>query len=597
MHRKFAGLWLTATLLLSACGGGQVGRTEAPLFPHATIEGLRNQLIFRWLLAGGATYYQVLENLDGHSGFSQLGDDIQTPILGSSKDISVHQYDFVNAQYIVRACNEIGCTDSKVLSPLSAMRDSVHYFKATNTGTGDEFGSTIDLSADGTMMAIASFEDSGASGINESQEDNSSESAGAVYVYRFDGLSWDQVDYIKASNTGAGDRFGHALALSADGNTLAVGSMEDSDAVGVDGDQGNDRSGDSGAVYIFRFNGVIWNQQAYIKASNTQSGDRFGSAVSLSANGNTLLVGAPYEDSSGTGIDGPQSEDSAGDSGAAYVFTSNGQSWSQVSYIKASNTGPGDLFGSAVSISDDGTRLAVGAPGESSVATGIDGDQSDNSLTRAGAAYMFVFNGTTWVQDAYLKPFASSGVGPGFGGALAVSGDGSTIVVGAAHEDNSATGINATPNAGNVENSGAAYVYRRDDNNWIEEAYIKASNTGFQDAFGSAIALSENGNDLLVAAPGEDGQGVGVTGNDADDAAQDSGAVYYFGYDGAGWQQRTYIKASNTEGDDRFGTGIAISGDGGRVAIGAPGESGMTTRHGGDQADNSAPGAGAVYLY
>ncbi|MDW8312587.1 MAG: FG-GAP repeat protein, partial [Burkholderiales bacterium] len=131
-----------------------------------------------------------------------------------------------------------------------------------------------------------------------------------------------QQAYVKASNTGAGDWFGWSVALSGDGNTLAVGArLEDSSATGVNGDESNDSAFDSGAVYVFVRSGTTWSQQAYIKASNTEEWDVFGSSVALSSDGNTLAVGAPWEDSNATGVNGDQSNDSASGSGAVYVFT------------------------------------------------------------------------------------------------------------------------------------------------------------------------------------------------------------------------------------------------------------------------------------
>ena len=90
----------------------------------------------------------------------------------------------------------------------------------------------------------------------------------------------------------------------------------------------------------------VWSQQAYIKASNTGGGDEFGRSVAISDN--TLMVGAIGEDSNATGINGDQSDNLALDSGAVYVFTRSGTVWSQQAYVKASNTGGGDVFGFSV---------------------------------------------------------------------------------------------------------------------------------------------------------------------------------------------------------------------------------------------------------
>src|SRR6266705_2462246 len=107
--------------------------------------------------------------------------------------------------------------------------------------------------------------------------------------------------------------------------------------------------------------------QAYVKASNTGAADDFGFAVALSSDGNTLAVGAPGEASAGI-----ETDNSAPSAGAVYVYTRSGTTWTQRAYIKASNPGAGDQFGTSVALSSDGITLAVGAPGEDSSVTGID---------------------------------------------------------------------------------------------------------------------------------------------------------------------------------------------------------------------------------
>jgi hypothetical protein len=131
------------------------------------------------------------------------------------------------------------------------------------------------------------------------------------------------IQYQKASNTGAGDSFGRALSLSSDGHTLAVGAPnEDSNGVGVSpGTQSDNSASDSGAVYLFRFAGGAWSQEAYLKASNAEVSDDFGVALSLSSDGHTLAVGAPNEGSNGVGVNpNTQSDNSASNSGAVYVY-------------------------------------------------------------------------------------------------------------------------------------------------------------------------------------------------------------------------------------------------------------------------------------
>jgi hypothetical protein len=142
---------------------------------------------------------------------------------------------------------------------------------------------------------------------------------------------------------------------------------------------------DPGAAYVFTRTGGVWSQQAYLKASNTGAVDKFGRAVAV--DGDTIVVGAHTEASSATGVNGDQADNSAGASGAAYVFTRTGGVWTQQAYLKASNTENSDQFGRPVEI--DGDTIIVGASGESSSATGVNGDQTDNSANSSGAVYVF----------------------------------------------------------------------------------------------------------------------------------------------------------------------------------------------------------------
>ncbi|MBA3456696.1 MAG: cadherin-like beta sandwich domain-containing protein [Deltaproteobacteria bacterium] len=258
--------------------------------------------------------------------------------------------------------------------------------------------------------------------------------------------------YLKASNTEGFDNFGVSVALS--GDTLAVGaSGESSSATGVGGDQADNAALDSGAVYAFTRTGSAWSQQAYLKASNTGVFDEFGWSIAVS--GDTLAVGASGEDSSATGVDGNQADNTAGGSGAAYVFTRTGPAWSQRAYLKASNTEGGDLFGRSVALS--GNTLVVVASLESSNATGIDGNQADNTAGGSGAAYVFTRAGPAWSQQAYLKA-SNTDTGDSFGRAIALSGD--ALVVGAQSEGSSATGVGGDQADNAAVQSGAGYVFR-----------------------------------------------------------------------------------------------------------------------------------------
>ena len=241
-------------------------------------------------------------------------------------------------------------------------------------------------------------------------------------------------------------------------------------------------------------------------------------------------MGAWWEDSAATGIDGNQADESATDSGAVYVFVRDGLgTWSQQAYVKASNTASQDWFGERVALSENGDTLAVAAQQEDSNATGIDGDQTNNTASNAGAIYVFARDGLgAWSQQAYVKA-SNTGAGDRFGDSVAISGSGDVLAVGAHYESSNAAGVGGDQanNAGGL--SGAAYVFVRDDlGAWSQRAYVKASNPALNDNFGRSISLSASGEVLAVGAYSEDSNATGVGGDQGNDLASGSGAVYLY---------------------------------------------------------------------
>jgi hypothetical protein len=251
--------------------------------------------------------------------------------------------------------------------------------------------------------------------------------------------AWTLEAYLKAGNTGASDMFGADVAIS--GDTIAAGArLEDSNAMGVNGDQTNDTAQSSGAAYVFARSGTTWSPEAYVKATNTEAFDEFGSSVAI--DGDTLVVGATFEDSA---------DEMVLDSGAAYVYARSGGLWTSQAMLKASNAGGGDIFGFSVAI--DGDAVVVGARLEDGSATTIDG--ADDDLAQdSGAAYLFLRDGTSWAQEAYLKAINSTTFDH-YGHCVAVSGE--LIAVTAPGEDSSTA---ADPADEGANESGAVYVIR-----------------------------------------------------------------------------------------------------------------------------------------
>jgi hypothetical protein len=324
---------------------------------------------------------------------------------------------------------------------------------------------------------------------------------------------------------------------------------ESSDAVGIDRPQVNARAPSSGAVFIFTRKGTAWAQTAYVKASNPGANDAFGASVSLSADGTVLVVGAPGEASDAIGPGSDQFNDRAPGRGAAYVFRRDAMGWVQTNYLKsrqADVTG----FGFSLALSANASTLVVQSAGDAGVIAAlglpaleeqsstrtqkgfasatIDADGglvASSELDERGGLVTLYQRGPPWRVDASL-PAPS---GPGFGATLALSADGQVLVVGHPGDASRATGVDGDQTDTSRPRSGAVRIYvRRRGVMELDAAYVKPVNTGAGDAFGSSVAVSDDGTVLVVGAPGEASAAVGVGGTPFNDSAPNAGAVYSF---------------------------------------------------------------------
>jgi FG-GAP repeat protein len=352
----------------------------------------------------------------------------------------------------------------------------------------DEFGWSVTVSGNGSIAVVGAIAD-----------DNF---RGAVYVYRRTDANWVETK-LTANDGLAGDEFGWSVAISWDGNTVAVG------AFGADSFRGS--------TYVYRWDGLHWIETK-LTASDGMPGDEFGWAVALSGDGGTLVIGAV-----GDGLD----------QGSAYVYRRSGTQWVQTKKLIASDGVRGDTFGHAVAASSNGNAVVSGA-------------FSANSFQ--GAAYVYQWDGAQWVQT---KLVASDGsAGDQFGFSVGMSGDGNSVIAGAFGESSL---------------RGAAYIFRRDNTQWLETK-LTASDGAGGDTFGYWVGMSANGDAVIVSAIG---------------CSKNQGAAYRFERKNLLWVE-SKVTDPLGQGEDLFGWSAALSADGNTALVGA-------------FADDSARGSAHLY--
>ncbi|WP_299010299.1 FG-GAP repeat protein [uncultured Shewanella sp.] len=440
-----------------------------------------------------------------------------------------------NPQFFIRATNGSRSVVSGMATPSRPQLDAaIGYFKASNTEAGDYFGTSVALSGDGMLMAVGADHEEGGEG--------------AVYLFRREGLIWQQTTYLKPSVMGHQTHlFGNVIALSQDGLTLAVGAIgNDSGVGGINGDEsyiGTNQN--SGAVYLFRYINGSWVQQAYIKANQPDKNDHFATDLDISADGNTLVVSAYVEDSSATGVNADESDNSAEDSGAAYVFAFKEDVWLQTAYLKASNTDIDDGFGWSVAISADASTIAISAYGEDSLATGINGEQNNNDAENRGAVYVFALKEGLWQQEAYIKSENADELL--LGRNVSLDGDGNILA---------------------VRGLSAVHMYIRENEQWQLTQNLDVT-SDLPSSF--ELKLAQNGDKLFL-----------VTSALGSDIGGDVGrAVVEYRKVANLWELHKLIKSPNGDLGSTLANGLAIDTKGSTLAIGY-------------DRDHSA---GAVYVY
>ena len=325
------------------------------------------------------------------------------------------------------------------------------------------------------------------------------DSGAAVVFTRADG-SWAEQAKLVGDDTGPGDLLGQVLGLS--GDTAILGAAGDT-PVGTD----------SGSAYVFVRSEGVWTQQAKLTASDAGPGKKFGRSAAIS--GDTIIIGAPTDTPTGT------------DSGSAYVFIREDETWTQQAKLTGSAQALNSMFGWSVAI--DGDTAVVGALGES-----VNGPNT-------GAAYVFTRTGGVWTEQAKLNA-SDAATGHNFGRSVALSGE--TLAVGA-------PGHNA-----NGANTGAAYIFLLSDGAWNQQAKLTASDGATNDNFGWSISVS--GDTVVAGAFGDIAKGL------------DAGSVYIYRRNGTSWTEQANLTATGAAVEHKLGTSVSLSGN--DLVAGAPGD-------------------------
>ena len=401
---------------------------------------------------------------------------------------------------------------------------------AFDSDPNDHFGRSVAIDGDHIVVGSYHFDDGPSPG-------------GAAFYFTRSGTTWTRQARLTAFDGTGLDDFGYSVAIR--DSTIVVGAYAKDEGANFN----------QGAVYVFSGSSF----QAKLLASDGAASDFFGYSVAIS--GNTIVVGAPFDDVGANA-----------DQGSAYVFIYTGSNWIQQQKLTAADGAAGDQFGYSVAISGD--TVVVGAPFDD---VGFSVNQ--------GSAYVFIRSGTTWSQQRHLTA-ADGAANFQFGYSVTISGD--TVVVGAFLDD-----------LGANNDQGSAYVFTRSGTTWTQQPKLSAADGAANDQFGNSVAI--NGDTIVVGAWGDDvganaNQGCAYTfclwsqqgqlfpsvGSEGDDfgyavaissniavvgaflddvgANADQGSAYVFTRNGTTWQGPNQLIANDGAAGDHFGESVAISG-------------------------------------
>jgi trimeric autotransporter adhesin len=572
------GALLLALTLLPGCGGGNAAPPNpgavsgnapppqgepTPIALTATLASAKRlTLNWSWSELASVQTARILQDPDGDGPLpaEPLAD---VPAANGTATVDIFLPVALQASYRVALCDGGQCTPSDPLRLQGSLELAMGRFKADTPLQNAEFGMSLALSQDGKVMAVG-------------------DTSGTVHLFERSGPGpWASHGPVAAPSPAADQILAGALALSADGSVLAFGS-------------GFVNS--SGAAYVYRRQGNQWLFERHLQGSELGPDDQFGSSLALSGDGRTLAVGAPTDD-------GPA--DSRLDDGAVYVFTENSGQWTETLLLRDSNSAGNEGFGTSLALNADGTVLAVGSANNSASGVGVHAAPIDDAnAPRTGAVYVYTRLPGNGSLDAFIKPPMDLGTGA-FGSAVALDAQGNTLVVAAREADIDANGLVSRPAH---SNSGSVHVFARSGGGqWAPQgAPLRSPVPRRSDEFGRALALSADGQTVVIGTQYNDYSGLGVSTAESPIMAIDAGSAYVFRRQASGWESATILQPSDhsTTGDRdvRLGSAVAISGDGRTVAVGARSHGGPGSGVSSDPAiaygdDPAFASSGAVFLY
>lgn len=369
----------------------------------------------------------------------------------------------------------------------------------------DRAGNAVDISSDGSTIIVGAKWNDGTANL-----------AGHARAYSWNGTTWIQKGN-DLDGEAAFDRFGTAVSINSNGNTVAIGASQNSQSA---------LYSNEGHVRIFSWSGTAWVQKGN-DIDGEAPYDESGSAIGLSADGNTVVIGASGNDAV------------ANNAGHARIFAWNGTTWVQKGSDIDGLTSS-DLAGTSVSISADGDRVAISSTGD------------DTNGSNAGQVRIFSWSGTAWVQMG--SGISGDAIDDELGWSSKISADGNTIIAGSRYND------------GNGNNAGQAQIHTWNGLAWVQKGNdIGGESAG--DYSGQSVGINTDGNSVIIGAYWNDGNGTW------------SGQARIYVWDGTGWTQR----GNDIDGEaanDQSGTSVASSGDGHLVIIGAPDNDGAANNAG-----------------